>query len=287
MQWQVRNSKYGEYYENYSEYYVHTISRSGEIKKRPKSAYLTLQVSNINLSYDTVNVLCPRHNRKESQSSYTHLVSKKVTLHSLVLLRLPWGILGLPLSLIVAQPTWDGLTGFLLRMGPSWTSHYTHWSFKDGVLLRLVAQPPSWNSKSLNMQVLQDLTANYVSQSWMSHSAFLGRVLPTHAITGATTKSMSVHYSTVGQSASYQKVDWLLAVSQQKQVASEFDISSQTLGSQPLAVGSWSSCCTGSTGADEPNKVFNYHGPHIGHQVLSWVFFSYFLRDAQALAPCR
>ena len=54
----------------------------------------------------------------------------------------------------------------------------------------------------------------------MPHGVFLGRVLPPHVITGATTQSVSVHCSTVGQSASYQKVDQLHAVSQQKHVAS-------------------------------------------------------------------
>ena len=67
-----------------------------------------------------------------------------------------------------------------------------------------------------------NLMANYLLQSWMSHSVFLGTVLPPYAITGATTQEMSVCCSMLGQSAGYWKVNQLLAVSWWKHVASQF-----------------------------------------------------------------
>ena len=128
-----------------------------------------------------------------------------------------------------------------------------------------------------------DLTANYVSQSWMSHGVVLGRVLPPHVITGATTQSMSVPC----------KCSWAVGWLPTSQLDTRgfptkacgfvVNIWSQMSGSQLLAVGSWSRGCTSSTGAHESHKVLNYCGPHIGCQVLLQVFLSYSLGEAQAL----
>ena len=130
-----------------------------------------------------------------------------------------------------------------------------------------------------------DLTVNYASHSQMSHSVFLGRVLPPHAITGAITQSMSVCCSAVGWSAGYWKVNWLLAVSQQKHMASwlTFGIGCQAanhwlLVHDPVAIQvaevqmSLTKC---STTMDPPMGVKFCHG----------VFLSYSLREARALGP--
>ena len=213
------------------------------------------------------------------EKSYrAHMITqwaKNVTLHTSVLPSFLQQILGIT-SLIhwLTQPTQNGLSEFLLGTHPSQMVSFSDWCFT--FLHRMWGHSthrPSW-----------DLTANYVSQSWMSHNGILGRVLSPHAITGATTQSMSVCCSTVRWLARYQKVNWLLAELLAKACGFVVNIWSQTVGSWPIFVGSWSSCYTGSTGTDEPHKVFNYYGPHIGCQVLLWVFLSYALWEAQTLA---
>ena len=103
---------------------------------------------------------------------------KNVTLHSSVSPRLPWQILGLPLSFmgLLSSPRMVYLV--LLGTGPLWTGHYPtdlSWmvSFLDWCLSFLHAMTSHSTSRSS-----RDLTANYVSQSWMSHRVVLGRVLP-------------------------------------------------------------------------------------------------------------
>ena len=111
----------------------------------------------------------------------------------------------------------------LLGTGPSQTSQFKHWSFTDGALHWLVSLLSSWNGPiwtSLSAcRSSWHQSTNYVSQSLMSLSVFLSRVLPPNTITYTKGQSPVVHCCMVRWLASHWKVDQLLAISQQKCVA--------------------------------------------------------------------
>ena len=113
---------------------------------------------------------------------------------------------------------------FHLRTRPSQTSQCQHCSFREDVFHGLVSLLPSCNGPTLislsASKSSWDLSTNYVSQSGMSHGVFLGRVLPSHVIIYIKSQSLVVCCCMVGQVVGFQKVNWLLAISGQKQVAS-------------------------------------------------------------------
>ena len=105
----------------------------------------------------------------------------------------------------------------------------------------------------------------------MSHGVSLGRVPPPHMITCTTTKSLVVCCRVFRQLASFQKVNWLLAISQQKWVAlqSTFEVGWQAADHWLLVQLLYRkhNCWLASRSVHLP-------WVHIGCQVLSQVFLS-------------
>ena len=140
------------------------------------------------------------------------------------------------------------------------TSHCTQWSFRDGVLHGLVPQLPSQKGKSLNMQVLMGLDSKLNITVLDVPQCFSGQSPSSPCNNGCynlVNVSLLQHGQAVSQLLKSQLVTSSISV---KACGFMFNIWSQMLGRWPLDVGSWSSCYTGSTGADEPHKVFNYCG---------------------------
>ena len=151
---------------------------------------------------------------------------KKCPLHILVLSRLPWGSL---LSFI----------GSLSPPGMVSLGSFSEQVLQDESLYPLILHRwcPSQTGASASFVEWQVTwhacihRSYYVSLSWMSHGVFLGRVLPFHVITGATTQSMSVSYKhswVVGQLPKSQLGTSSISA---KECGFAVDIWSQTLGS--------------------------------------------------------
>ena len=181
--------KSAKFYDKYYENGANALSGSGKAKNKTNQADLTLQVSNISWSCDTVNVLYPRHNKKSHRVHMLTQWANNVTLHSSVLPRLPWRILGLPLSSIglLSPPRMVSFSSFLEQVlhrhvtvltDPAQVVSFVDWCLS---FLHRMASHSTCRSS-------QDQTENYVSQSWMSHDVFLGRVLSPHTKRGTTTQ---------------------------------------------------------------------------------------------------
>ena len=209
--------------------------------------------------------------------------AKNITLHSSVSPRLPWGILGWPLSSIgLLSPTQYGFYGFLLRTGPLLTSNCTYWSFTDGVLYRLVPQLPSQKGKSLNMQVLPGPDSKSCITVLNVPWCFSGQ--------SPSSPCDNRYYNPVNGSPPPcgWAADWLPKCQPvtssilAKACGFVVNIWSWTLGSWPLAV---------SEGAMQVAQVWislsvsNYHGSHIGYQVLSQGFPPFFSRRVSSTGP--
>ena len=211
----------------------------------------------------------------ERVTEFTCLPSEqKMSHYTSVFPRLPWGILGLPLSFI------GSLSPLRMVSLDSFSEQDLHWlvtvitdpsqmvSFLDWCLSFLHETAGHSTCRSS-----WDLTENYVSQSWISQDIFWAASSypwDNRCYNPVNVSSLQCSWA-VGQLLK----SWLVTSSiLVKACGFTVNIRSWMSGSWLLAVDSWSSC---HTGTDEPHKVFNYHSPCIGHQVLSWVFLSYSL----------
>ena len=175
---------------------------------------------------------------------------------------------------------------FLLGTPPSQTNQCAHCSFMEGVLHGQVSLLPLWNAslldKSLGTQVLLRPVNKLCVTVLDAPQCFLGKVLLSSAIAYIKTQSVVFCCCAVRQSAGYQEVDHLLAVSQQKHVASQFTFKSDIVS---LTTGCWCSHCRGSTSAKWSLEVSIYCGPDIGCHFLVMGFPLSLTRRAQALGP--
>ena len=98
-----------------------------------------------------------------------------------------------------------------------------------------------------------------------------GRVLISSPFLLISTQIMASHGCTVMWLASQSKVNQLLPVSQEKH-----DTLCLTFRSYSWLLDGGNYGC--------PRSVSHYNGPHIGHQILLWVFLSLF-KDISSTAP--
>ena len=134
--------------------------------------------------------------------------------------------------------------------------------------------------KSLSMQTL---LGGVNKITYHSSGCFLSRVPLPNIITHMKIRSLVFCCCTVRLLDSYQEVNHLLAAKACGFVVNIY-IECHAANHQPQLYQILCHCM-GSTNVEWSPEVSTYHGPHIGHQVLSQVFLSSFLGKAQALGP--